>query len=72
MSDLDSLLEMVEASAIASKRKHFVANVMETGTDAHKAIECGIRIGQKFRAEALQALAAILEEGCMNHEMDKD
>ena len=63
MSDLDDLLKVVEASAIEAKNKHFVANVMVTGTDAHKAIECGIRIGRRFREEVLQALAAILEDG---------
>ena len=50
MDNLDELLKLVERSAELAKNKTFVANVMETGTDAHKAIECGIRIGEKFRA----------------------
>ena len=63
MDDLDELLRLVERSAELAKRKTFVANVMETGTDAHRAIECGIRIGERFRAEVLDVFENLIGEG---------
>ena len=62
MDNLDELLKLVERSAELAQRKIFVANVMVTGTDAHKAIECGIRIGEKFRGEASDAFENLIGE----------
>ena len=62
MDNLDELLKLVERSAELAKNKTFVANVMETGTDAHKAIECGIRIGEKFRGEVSDAFENLIGE----------
>ena len=62
MDDLDELLKLVERGAELSQKKAFVVNVMETGTDPHKAIECGVRIGEKFRGAVFNAFESLLEQ----------
>ena len=56
VSDVSELLEMVETAADSAMRSKFVPNLMVIGTDEHKAIECGIKIGSKFRASILSIL----------------
>ena len=63
MSSLDVLLEIVEASAQQALKRGFVANVMTTGTDEYKAVECGLKIGNKIRAEIIKTISDKPKEG---------
>ena len=63
MNDLDNLLKVIEASAIRAQKNEFVPNLMVTGTDEHKAIECGIRIGSRVREEILRTVSDSPKDG---------
>ena len=63
MSDLDTLLLIVEESALRAQKTDFVANLMVSGTDEYKAVESGIKIGSRVRREIMQTVSDEPKEG---------
>jgi len=59
--NLNQLLNIVENVSNEALRREFIPNLMVTGTPEYEAIECGIRIGRRFRSQVELIIAPDVE-----------